>query len=258
MRHHLKAICLMVSWLGLIALPGPVFGQSELVRAVQEELIDAGFDPGTPDGLMGPRTRQALRQFQAARNLPVTGNLDRATQAALGVDVPKVNVPAGTRIQVRLGDRLDSGTAKSGDQFTLTVDQAAGRGSEIPRGAVITGRVRLAEPAQRPQKGGKLELEAVRIRSGGFESALTGEVTAVGESLEGEGSAKDDLKKIGIGAGAGAALGAILGGRKGALAGILIGGGGVFMGTKGEEVRLEPETLLLVELTQDLTVPALQ
>lgn len=255
-----RVVCLLML-AGVIAAPGgSVFGQSEIVRTIQQKLLDAGFDPGAADGFMGPRTRQALRQFQAAHNLTASGYVDEPTQRELGVEVPDVVVPAGTRIAVRLGSQLDSGTARAGDEFMMTVAQTVSIGPEggIPRGAVISGVVREAESAERPQQGGRLELGATAIRSGSFESPLRGHVTAQGESLEGEGSLKEDLKKIGIGAGAGAAIGAILGGKRGALAGVLIGGGGVFLGTKGEQVRLERETPLLVELTSDLTVPAVQ
>lgn len=53
------------------------------VRQAQIALHDAGFDPGMIDGVMGPRTRGALSEFQASRGLPQTGNLDAATQQQL-------------------------------------------------------------------------------------------------------------------------------------------------------------------------------
>ncbi len=43
----------------------------DLVLAVQQALRDAGFDPGPPDGLMGPRTRAAIAAYQAEHALPV-------------------------------------------------------------------------------------------------------------------------------------------------------------------------------------------
>ena len=43
------------------------------VRTMQHYLNTLGFDTGTPDGLMGPRTQSALRRFQAAQNLPADG-----------------------------------------------------------------------------------------------------------------------------------------------------------------------------------------
>ncbi len=50
---------------------------------VQTHLKTLGFYLGQPDGLMGPMTRKAIRDFQEARELPVTGKPDQATQAAL-------------------------------------------------------------------------------------------------------------------------------------------------------------------------------
>ena len=42
-----------------------------------------GFTPGVVDGKMGMSTVNALKGFQEARNLPITGELDQATQQAL-------------------------------------------------------------------------------------------------------------------------------------------------------------------------------
>ena len=51
-------------------------------RLIQQGLGNEGFDPGTPDGLFGPRTRDAIRRWQAARGLPATGHVD-SEQAGL-------------------------------------------------------------------------------------------------------------------------------------------------------------------------------
>ena len=55
------------------------------VRSVQRALNDRGFNAGPADGVWGTGTEQALRQFQQANGLPVTGALDQRTAAALGV-----------------------------------------------------------------------------------------------------------------------------------------------------------------------------
>ena len=47
-------------------------------RLLQEKLLTAGFDPGVADGLFGPVTRAAIRLWQAARGMAVTGYLDSA------------------------------------------------------------------------------------------------------------------------------------------------------------------------------------
>jgi lipid-binding SYLF domain-containing protein/peptidoglycan hydrolase-like protein with peptidoglycan-binding domain len=52
-------------------------------RLIQEGLANEGFDPGAQDGLFGPRTRAAIRAWQAARDEPQTGYLDGDQVAAL-------------------------------------------------------------------------------------------------------------------------------------------------------------------------------
>lgn len=57
-------------------------------RQAQQALTARGFSTGGADGRMGPRTSQAISDFQQARSLPVTGRLDNATLAALEVRHP--------------------------------------------------------------------------------------------------------------------------------------------------------------------------
>ena len=47
-------------------------------RLLQQGLRNEGFDPGTPDGLFGPRTRAAIRDWQQSRGAPPTGYLNGA------------------------------------------------------------------------------------------------------------------------------------------------------------------------------------
>jgi peptidoglycan hydrolase-like protein with peptidoglycan-binding domain len=58
----------------------------ERVRQVQKRLAVAGFDPGPADGVVGGRTRAALRAFQEARGLDPTGEPDGSTLAELGAE----------------------------------------------------------------------------------------------------------------------------------------------------------------------------
>jgi hypothetical protein len=55
------------------------------VKSVQEALKDKGYDPGMIDGAMGPKTSAALREFQQAEGLRVTGRLDAETRSKLGI-----------------------------------------------------------------------------------------------------------------------------------------------------------------------------
>jgi len=55
------------------------------IQKVQQSLADKGFYPGTADGVLGPRTRAGIREYQKSENLPVTGRLDAETAGKLGV-----------------------------------------------------------------------------------------------------------------------------------------------------------------------------
>ena len=50
----------------------------------QRALNAAGYNAGSPDGVMGVRTQSALKQFQNDKGLPI-GNLNLETLKALGV-----------------------------------------------------------------------------------------------------------------------------------------------------------------------------
>jgi len=53
------------------------------LASIQNALRSRGFDPGPSDGLMGPRTRAAIRRYQAARDVQVTGEPSRQLQTLL-------------------------------------------------------------------------------------------------------------------------------------------------------------------------------
>ena len=54
-----------------------------MVKEAQSRLKLAGFYQGKIDGKMGPKTKQALAQFEQQHGLPVTHQLNRRTCAAL-------------------------------------------------------------------------------------------------------------------------------------------------------------------------------
>ena len=57
----------------------------EITRKAQQALNAAGYDVGVPDGRAGKMTLAALKRFQAARRIPVSGKFDEATLSELGV-----------------------------------------------------------------------------------------------------------------------------------------------------------------------------
>ena len=63
------------------------------VAAIQRALARLGYDPGSADGVLGPKTRAAIRAFQAKAGLPEDGRLserlESAVLAALAAAAPK-------------------------------------------------------------------------------------------------------------------------------------------------------------------------
>lgn len=55
------------------------------IRLAQQALSQAGYETGPADGVMGPNTERAIRDYQRANDLRVTGDLDAQTRRSLGV-----------------------------------------------------------------------------------------------------------------------------------------------------------------------------
>lgn len=62
----------------------------QLVASVQKKLSNLGFYSGTVDGEMGSQTAAAIRRYQLAENLNVTGQLNPQTLKSLGLSMPAV------------------------------------------------------------------------------------------------------------------------------------------------------------------------
>lgn len=62
-----------------------VISSPEIMRKVQQALIDRGFNPGPVDGRGGSRTAAALNKFQKQNGIPV-GKLTKKTLRELGVN----------------------------------------------------------------------------------------------------------------------------------------------------------------------------
>jgi peptidoglycan hydrolase-like protein with peptidoglycan-binding domain len=58
---------------------------SEGIRQVQRKLRGLGYFAGVVDGEWGPQTEAALRDFQQAHDIQVTGRLDDKTLDELGI-----------------------------------------------------------------------------------------------------------------------------------------------------------------------------
>ncbi len=56
---------------------------SATTKEIQIALKNAGFNPGSVDGKMGPRTQQAVKEFQRAKGLKIDGKVGPKTWAEL-------------------------------------------------------------------------------------------------------------------------------------------------------------------------------
>jgi len=63
------------------------------IKKAKEALKAKGLNPGPIDGVLDGKTQQALRDFQKANKLPVTGILDSRTAEKLGVSLEKGSTP---------------------------------------------------------------------------------------------------------------------------------------------------------------------
>jgi hypothetical protein len=159
----------------------------------------------------------------------------------------------GTEIQVRLDQPLSSATARVEDRVEGTVIAPVELDNRvvIPSGTRVRGVVRRVERAERPAKGGTLELTFdTLLFDDNTRLAMSSRVIAVRETLD----RSESAQKAGIGAALGAILGSVIGGKKGALVGILVGGTGAVAATKGEDVVMPEGTILSLNLDRPLNV----
>lgn len=68
--------------------------KDENIAALQEALDICGYQPGKADGLMGRRTRDAIRNFQEVAGIAVDGDVGPQTRSALAGKLSQVAVRA--------------------------------------------------------------------------------------------------------------------------------------------------------------------
>ncbi|MGH7766520.1 MAG: peptidoglycan-binding domain-containing protein [Candidatus Binatia bacterium] len=90
---------------------GPTAGNEE-VKKIQQALKEKGQDPGPIDGVMGPKTKEALKAFQQQQGLKVTGSLDEQTKKALGIEGGSAS---SGRSSSAKSDKMGAGTGPSTD-----------------------------------------------------------------------------------------------------------------------------------------------
>ena len=194
-------------------------------------------DAGTRSTADAPRDRVV-----AGGAAPAPAPASSRTQTS----TPGNEVPAGTELDVRLQNSLNSGTAQVEDRFEATtlVDLNVNGRVLIPAGSVMRGVVTAVEPGTRTNRTSRLTVSFDQVTVNGRAYPMRGTVT---QAIEGEGI-RGEVPRAGAGAVVGGIIGGLLGGGKGAVLGVLIGGGGTLAATEGKEVDLPQGTVLRVRV----------
>ncbi len=190
-----------------------------------------------------------------------------------------ITIAEGTAAKLSLQTRLHSKMNEVGDEVTAVlyepVRSTDGRVA-IPRGTEFIGRVTQVQAAKRPQKEATMTVVFEKMRmSYGTENVAT-IVTAIDDydhdnkmkakneegKVGGGRSGERTARNAGIGGGIGGLGGLIIGAAGGGLGGIAgAAGGGVLGGvlvTKGNDIKLEPGTILRIKFERQVELPAFE
>lgn len=166
-----------------------------------------------------------------------------------------VTIPEGTVVPVRINELLDSATAQPNQTFrgSLAGDLIADGMVAVPQGTSVVGRVVDAKDAGRFKGSALLSIELTQINTRGQQVPMVTNAFV----KQGSGRGKNTAEKAGGGAALGAIIGALAGGGKGAAIGAVTGGGigaGVNGVTRGQQVQIQPETLVNFKLQSPISV----
>ena len=283
-RLALLSFCLLVALAALPTHAAAADATSTDLRRLQDDLdsLDDAMDslrPSLPqyqalkdradeirDEVVALRVQLRRHERNPVRSGPSREDVDdlRRDIAALRNDIEASagepgtvtgsgTLDTGTDIQVRLEQSLSSRTARLEDRFEATVVRPVRAGGRvvIPTGSRVRGIVQAAEPAERPAKSGRLDLGFDTLTvPGGSRMDIRTRVISIKEDID----RGDTARKAGLGALLGAVVGRVVGGTKGALIGLVVGGGGAIVASKGDDVELPEGSVLTLRLERPLTV----
>jgi len=122
-----------------------VLHADETVLATQKKLAQLGFYKGTPDGQMGSQTGAAIRRYQIAENLKVTGELNRQTLAQLGI-AGQAPVPAYVAIAdifkggpyISVGPEMQVAVVRQAQKNLKLLGYYSGPEDGMPNGGLVS------------------------------------------------------------------------------------------------------------------------
>ena len=161
-------------------------------------------------------------------------------------------------LTVTLAEPLSTDANKEGDKFSAHLTQPIVVNGKVvaDKGDLVTGHVNKLEEPGRVKGRARLELVLDQITTSHKTYNLSTEPFIVVA-----GSNKDrDAAIIAGGAGVGAIIGAVTGGKGAALGAITGGGSGTtaVLLTKGDQLKLEPETRVNFVLAKDIDLPVIR
>lgn len=164
----------------LIVLPLSV-SANELTQRIQKDLVALGYDPGTISGEVTDQTTAAIAQFQAERDMPVTGEVSPLLAGILGAEVNK---------QRSGGAEASAGAAAPAQ----AADPAALKAAQQ---ACLQEKIAAAQESQKKKRGlGRLMSAVTRTasRAGNHDLARTaGDVYAANATADDLAAAAKDL-----------------------------------------------------------------
>ena len=192
---------------------------------------------------------------QPAATAPGAEGGAAAQPAAARPAAPKLVVPEGTAIHVRMNQAVGSKLSNTGDTFSAVVDQPVEVNGKvaIPKGSEASGTVAEAAPLGRFKGGARLSIILNSVTINGRD--YTVQTAAVSHTLKGKG--KRTAVMVGGGAGLGAVVGALAGGGKGAAIGAAAGAGAGTAGaafTGNKNIVIPAESMVSFKLVQPLEI----
>ncbi len=77
-KNYLRGIVVILTIIALSPVT-PVLASDSTVTQIQQKLEERGYDPGPIDGIMGKKTKSAIKKFQSDSGLESTGAINRVT-----------------------------------------------------------------------------------------------------------------------------------------------------------------------------------
>jgi BON domain len=243
--------------------------QVEGVKTVVNNLVVSSAANGMAENTTPAPHRATSSRGNRVRTTPIPDSSNRAdnsnnvaTSAPPPAYTPPapppivdITIPSGTIFSVRTIEPLDSERSQVGDTFNATLDNPIEVDGKvvIPEHADVQGRVADVKSATHYAGASLLALQLTKVSFGGKSYRVITDQW----SKQGAARGKNTAEKVGGGAAVGAIIGAIAGGGKGAAIGAGVGGGvgaGANTITKGQQIVLNPETVLQFTLRSPVTV----